>query len=301
MKWIMLMLLGALTMPEYAAELPAPLSEEEKAIIVGKGTEAPYSGRYNDFFHAGLYLCRQCGSPLYRSDDKFNSGCGWPAFDDAFDGAVKQTTDPDGHRNEITCARCDGHLGHVFHGEKLTPRNTRHCVNSRSMSFVASDDPRFGRALVAGGCFWGVEYYLRQIDGVLYTTVGYCGGATTTPVYEQVCGGNTGHAEAVEVIFDPGRTSYEDILRVFLETHDPTQLNRQGPDIGSQYRSAIFYYNTAQREVGDRLLKTLRLKGYDVVTELKPAGRFWPGEGYHRQYYQKKGSQPYCHQRVKRF
>ncbi len=301
MKWLGLILFGGLLMSGHAADRPAPLSEAEKHVIVGKGTEPPFSGRYDAFFLPGLYLCRQCGAPLYRSDDKFNSGCGWPAFDEAFDAAVKQTPDPDGQRTEIACAGCGGHLGHVFKGEKLTPRNTRHCVNSRSMSFVAADDPQFGRAVLAGGCFWGVEYYLRQVDGVLHTTVGYCGGKTLNPTYEQVCSGKTGYVEVVEVIFDPGRTSYENILRVFLEIHDPTQLDRQGPDVGPQYRSAIFYYNAGQRETGERLLQLLRVKGYKTVTELLPAGRFWPAEGYHRQYYQKKGALPYCHKRVSRF
>lgn len=302
---ILITLLGGVIML-YAANLPgadspAPLSPQERYVIIDKGTEPPFVGKFDSFFQPGLYRCRQCGAPLYRSDDKFKSGCGWPAFDDAFDGAIKQTRDSDGSRVEITCAKCGGHLGHVFTGERLTPKDTRHCVNSLSMTFVPAESGDFGRAVLGGGCFWGVEYYLRQIPGVLYTTVGYSGGKTSYPVYEQVCAGNTGHVEVVEVIFDPRKTGYETIVRTFLEVHDPTQLNRQGPDVGQQYRSVIFYYNDVQRKTAENLLQQLRDKGFKVTTELLPAARFYPAEDYHRHYYEKKGTLPYCHARVKRF
>lgn len=278
-----------------------PLTPEEKSVIVDKGTEAPFSGQYYKHNGAGIYRCRQCGVPLYRSNDKFDSGCGWPSFDDAIEGAVKRTSDADGRRTEITCAACGGHLGHVFEGEGFTPKNTRHCVNSVSLDFESAAERPIETALFAGGCFWGVEYMLAQEPGVLTVEAGYIGGVIADPTYEQVCTHLTGHAEAVRVTFDPSKVSYEKLARLFFEIHDPTQEDGQGPDIGDQYRSGIFYTTPGQQRTALALIAELRAKGYDVVTEVTPAGRFWPAEDYHQQYYERKGSQPYCHSYTKRF
>ena len=114
-----------------------PLSAEERHVIEGKGTERPFTGEYDDFYEAGIYLCRRCNAQLYRSEDKFDAHCGWPAFDKEIPGAVKHLPDPDGMRIEVECVKCGGHLGHVFMGERLTPTNARHCINSLSMKFVA--------------------------------------------------------------------------------------------------------------------------------------------------------------------
>jgi len=278
-----------------------PLTPEEKNVIVGKGTEAPFSGKYYNSHQRGVYLCRQCNASLYRSDDKFDSHCGWPSFDDEIPGAVKRVVDSDGRRTEILCARCGGHLGHVFNGENLTPKDTRHCVNSLSLQLVPVDDPKLGRAIFAGGCFWGVEYYLQKAPGVIMTTVGYIGGKKDYPTYEDVCSHATGHAEAVEVIFDPAVTSFEKLAKLFFEIHDPSQVNRQGPDVGDQYRSAIFYLNEEQKKMAEKLIEELGKKGIKAATEVVPAGKFWTGEEYHRSYYRKKGGAPYCHVPVKRF
>ncbi len=284
------------------------LTPEEENVIVNKGTERPYSGKYESFTGKGTYVCKRCGAPLYRSEDKFDAGCGWPSFDDEIPGAVKKQTDADGIRTEILCARCGAHLGHLFKGEGLTPKNTRHCVNSISMDFIPATSQTAVKqqsatdtAIFAGGCFWGVEYYMMKIKGVISTTVGYTGGHTENPTYEQVCAGNTGHYEAIEVVFDPSKTTYEDVAKLFFEIHDPTQWNHQGPDRGEQYRSAVFYRNQNQKDITEKLISILKKKGYNVVTEVKPAGKFWKAEDYHQDYYNHKGSEPYCHGFVQRF
>jgi peptide methionine sulfoxide reductase msrA/msrB len=286
------------------------LTPEEERVIVHKGTEMPYTGKYLNNKETGTYVCRRCNAPLYRSSDKFDSHCGWPSFDDEIPGAVKRIPDPDGVRVEIICANCGAHLGHVFTGEGLTDKNVRHCVNSISMVFVpaAKADPNdpnakstTQKAYFAGGCFWGVEYWLKSAPGVISVTSGYMGGTIKNPTYEQVCSGKTGHAETVEVVFDPNKTTYEDLAKLFFEIHNPTEKNRQGPDVGFQYRSAVFYVDAKQKETAENLIKILNDKGLKVVTAVEKAKEFWPAEKYHQDYYAKKGGTPYCHIRVKRF
>jgi peptide methionine sulfoxide reductase msrA/msrB len=280
------------------------LTPEEERVIVHKGTERPFSGKYEKETAAGTYVCRRCNAPLYRSEDKFDSGCGWPAFDDEIPGAVKRTVDADGFRTEITCARCGAHLGHVFEGERLTDKNVRHCVNSISMGFIPASAiaaAATDTAYFAGGCFWGVEHLLQEFEGVKSVRSGYMGGHTEKPTYKEVCTGQTGHAETVEVVFDPSKTSYEQIAKAFFEIHDPTQRNRQGPDVGNQYRSAVFYRDDAQKATAEKLIGILKAKGLGVATEVTKAGPFWPAEDYHQDYYERNGSEPYCHIYTKRF
>lgn len=318
-----------------------PLSGLEADVLLRKATEAPYTGEYLNNHAAGTYICRQCGMPLYHSDDKFESGCGWPSFDKEVAGAVRRVPDADGRRVEIICANCGGHLGHVFEGEGFTERNTRHCVNSLSMKFAqaGSDEEKAAlarladkasavspagtagsgvaataatatqtsttggctaTAVVAGGCFWGVEDAFQKIAGVCEAVSGYTGGHTVNPSYEDVCRGDTGHAEAVLVRFDPTRVSYEQILRRFFEIHDPTQLNRQGPDWGEQYRSAVFYENAEQKAVAQKLVARLKELGYKVVTQIEPAGPFYAAEDYHQDFTRRTGRGA-CHMSVPRF
>lgn len=278
------------------------LTPEEERVIVHKGTEAPFSGKYYDFTGTGTYTCKQCGAALYRSQDKFDSGCGWPSFDDEIPGEVMRALDADGRRTEITCAACGAHLGHVFEGEQFTAKDVRHCVNSISLNFVpVGQDMKTEKAYFAGGCFWGTEHWLKKVDGVLSARVGYMGGHTANPTYKQVCAGTTGHAETVEVVFDPAKTNFETLAKLFFEIHDPTQVNRQGPDIGDQYRSAVFYVDDAQKATVEKLIGILRAKGYKVATELAKAGLFWEAEQYHQDYYDHNGQQPYCHVYEKRF
>ena len=287
----------------FPAGTSQPLTPAEERVILHKGTEPPFSGAFWNHFVPGVYHCRRCGVALYASSTKFASSCGWPSFDDAFAGAVRALPDADGLRTEIVCAACGGHLGHVFTGEGFTSKNARHCVNSLSLSFQGEDVASLGRetAIFAGGCFWGVEHAFQGLAGVLGVTSGYTGGHTENPSYEEVCSGETGHAEAVRVEFDPAKVGYEELTRLFFELHDPTQLNRQGPDFGTQYRSAVFYADEMQKRVAEKLMRLLRDNGYDVVTELTPASVFYPAEEYHQAFFLKHPGRAFCHARVQRF
>jgi len=284
------------------------LTPEEEQVIVYKGTEAPFSGKYEKSNEKGVYVCKRCGAPLYRSENKFDANCGWPSFDDEIPGAIKRVPDADGSRTEIECAKCGAHLGHVFKGEHFTPKNTRHCVNSISLDFVPATQvqhkeqaAKTDTAIFAGGCFWGVEYYMHKSPGVLTVKSGYIGGHKDHPTYQEVCTGKTGHIEAVEIVFDPAKTNYETLARLFFEIHDPTEWNHQGPDYGEQYQSAVFYCNDEQKEIAEKLIGLLKNKGFKVVTQVRKATTFWMAEDYHQEYYEHKGSLPYCHGYVKRF
>lgn len=280
----------------------ASLIPSAQAIICDKATEAPHTGDYNDTVVMGTYLCRRCGLALFRAHSQFHASCGWPSFDEDIIDAVKRLPDTDGRRTEILCNRCDGHLGHVFLGEHYTAKNQRYCVNSAAIDFVANSDVIDSEeAIVAGGCFWGVDYYLRRLPGVLNVEVGYIGGSSSRPTYEQVCQGNTGHYEAVRVVFDNAQTNYQQVLKHFFEIHDPTQPSGQGPDIGPQYRSAVFYFNQSQQTQVETLLQQLRSNGIKPVTQVLPMHCFWRAESYHQNYYDNNHKMPYCHAPVARF
>jgi len=270
------------------------LTTEEERVIIHKGTERPFSGEFYSYDKSGTYLCKQCDAPLFNSEDKFDSNCGWPSFDDEIDGAVNQIKDADGVRTEIICNNCGAHLGHIFAGENYTDKNIRHCVNSISLNFIP-EKPKFETAIFAGGCFWGVEHLFKKVEGVTDISVGYIGGDNEDPSYKEVCSGTTGHAEAVQIVFEPEKVSYEELVKLFFEIHDFTQVNRQGPDIGKQYRSAIFYTNEDQKETAKTVIKILINKNYSVATSLVEASKFWDAEEYHQDYYNKTGGNPYCH------
>jgi peptide methionine sulfoxide reductase msrA/msrB len=276
------------------------LTPQESAIIEDKFTEPPFTGEYNNFYANGFYSCRKCNLPLYRSMDKFNSKCGWPSFDDEIPQRIKKQLDVDEHRIEIICKNCHGHLGHIFTGEHLTKKNTRHCVNSLSLKFhdiedilanLPDDTSTLDVIVVAGGCFWGIEFFFEQELGVLATAPGYTGGSIANPSYDKVCTGETGHAEAVAVVFETSTTNIEYLYKLFFNIHNSTEKNRQGPDIGSQYRSAIFVTTEKQLDIANTMLK----QHPNACTEVNKLNKFWIAEKKHHHYYRNLGGKPYCH------
>lgn len=280
----------------------ASLTPKARRIIEDKATEYPYSGIYNKQATFGSYLCRRCGLALFRASSQFDSGCGWPSFDTAILDTVEEHLDADGIRSEIICSRCQAHLGHVFYGEHFTAKNCRYCVNALSLDFVKNKEVLDSEeAIVAGGCFWGIDWLFQQFPGVLKTEAGYTGGFVLEPTYEEVCQGNTGHFEAVRIVYDPTKTDYEMIIKYFFEIHDPSQQNGQGPDLGPQYQSALFYYDEAQLAIGQQLIQTLKALHYPVSTQCLPVQPFWPAEEFHQDYYLNNGKKPYCHRYVQRF
>lgn len=296
-------IMNAIELKKYKKELSA-LSEDERRVIIHKGTEMPFSGKYNYEKAEGVYVCKVCKSALFRSSDKFNSGSGWPSFDDEIEGSIKRVLDKDGKRVEIVCTKCGAHLGHVFEGEGFSQKNTRHCVNSISLDFIKKDTSitnNLKKAYFAGGCFWGVEYYMQQIDGVVEVTSGFMGGWLKNPTYNDVVYTDTGHLETVEVLYDSSKTSYEKIAKTFFEIHDPTQINGQGPDIGKQYLSAVFINNEDEEKTIQTLIESLTKNGYKVATKILQKDNFYKADEYHQNYYQRKGTKPYCHTYVKRF
>lgn len=275
------------------------LNSDEKNVILNKGTEPAFSGKFNNYKKAGIYICKKCNAPLYNSNDKFDSGCGWPSFDDEIDGAIGKSVDADGVRTEITCANCGAHLGHIFTGEQFTAKNIRHCVNSISMNFIPKD--KIETAIFAGGCFWGIEYYFKKANGVISTEVGYSGGKKQNPTYIDVSTSKTGHAECVKITYNLAEISFKELAKLFFEIHDFTQVNRQGPDIGNQYRSEIFYTTDKQKKIANDLIKLLEKKNYTVATKISKAKKFWKAEKYHQNYFAKQGEIPTCHSYKKIF
>lgn len=298
--WITAMVADDFTPWKSKIDLLTPF---EKHVLIDKGTERAFSGQYVHTKEDGTYRCKVCDAALYKSSDKFDSHCGWPSFDDAIPGAIKEVPDADGRRTEIVCANCGAHMGHVFKGEGFTAKNVRHCVNSVSLNFEKKDvqGHSLKKAYFAGGCFWGVEHYLEQIEGVKEVTSGFMGGHLKDPSYEDVVYKNTGHIETVEVLYDPSKVSYETLAKTFFEIHDPTQTDGQGPDIGSQYLSAVFVNNPQERSIVERLIGMLEKNGLKIATSIRQVAPFYKAEGYHQDYYERKGTKPYCHRRVKRF
>lgn len=292
---------------ERVAELASKLDPEAYRITQKAGTEAPFCGTLLDNKKDGFYACVVCGLPLFSSEHKFNSGTGWPSFYREYDPEHVSRKEDRSHgmvRVEINCARCDAHLGHVF-SDGPRPTGERHCLNSASLTFHerGAELPAESRpievetAYFAGGCFWGIEHYFEKGPGVIDAVSGYQQGHTPNPTYKQVCNGDTGHAESVKVVFDPKRISYRRLLEAFFAMHDPTQLNRQGPDVGTQYRSGIYTTTPDQQRQAEEFVRELTQRkafgGRPIVTQIEPAREFYPAEDYHQDYIVKTGRA--CH------
>ena len=316
-------------------ELKVELSEMQYKVTQCSGTEPPFANQYWDHKAPGIYVDVVSGEPLFSSLDKFDSGSGWPSFTKPLiAGTVVDIEDQSLGmvRTEVRSKGADSHLGHVF-DDGPGPGGQRYCINSASLRFVAAenlesegfgqfvpafveagvievtddDSPEVAKepvasgteeAILAAGCFWGVEHLFLDLDGVLSTEVGYIGGHTKNPTYRDVTTGRTGHAESVKLVFNPSKVSYSEVLNYFFRLHDPTTRNRQHNDIGSQYRSAIFYLSEAQRESAEKVKAEIDRSGVfknPLVTEVVEAGPFWSAEEYHQEYLEKNPGGYMCH------
>ncbi|HEY3271626.1 MAG TPA: bifunctional methionine sulfoxide reductase B/A protein [Geothrix sp.] len=299
--------------------LKKKLTPMQYRVTQEAATEPPFQNEFWNDHRDGIYLDVVSGKPLFSSKDKFDSGCGWPSFTKplaAEEVVEKRDTTLGMLRTEVRSKGADSHLGHVFDDGPRDQGGLRYCINSASLRFVPVDDlekeglgrflPLFGRAAkaassakeeaatLAGGCFWGMEDLLRKQPGVLGIEVGYTGGTVPNATYEH----HEGHAEAVQIRFDPAKTSFEALLRFFFRMHDPTTLNRQGNDVGTSYRSAIFYHSEAQRQTAERVKAEVDASGKwkrPIVTEITAAGPWWTAEEYHQDYLIKHPGGYTCH------
>jgi len=272
------------------------------------GTEPAFNNAYWNEYRPGIYVDVNTNEVLFTSLDKFDSGTGWPSFIKPVDNAsiIEKEDDTLGvSRTEVRTNA--SHLGHVF--DDGPNGSLRYCINSAALKFIPYTELNssgyreyeklfpYEKALFAGGCFWGVQHLLENVSGVIMTQAGYTGGWKENPTYKEVSSEKTGHAEAVLVAFDPSKISYKELLGYFWRLHDPTQIDRQGPDIGNQYRSGIYYFNEEQNAIARQSEKDFDASHVfpnPAVTEILAAKPFYPAEEYHQDYIDKNPG-TYCH------
>lgn len=270
------------------------LTPDQFMVTRQKGTERAHSSNMCSLFEPGKYFCVCCGTLLFDANEKFESGTGWPSFTQPVtDNAIAYIKDISHGmvRVETVCNTCDAHLGHVFpDGPK--PSGLRYCMNAVALK---KEDDSEQRATFGGGCFWCTEAVFALLKGVTKVESGYSGGKIDNPTYREVCSGMTGHAEVIEVTYNPNEISYAELLLIHLSTHNPTTLNRQGADVGTQYRSVIYYRNAAEKQVAEQVIAEMQQFYKDaIVTEVSPLEYFYKAEDYHQDYYINNAQEGYC-------
>lgn len=276
------------------AEWKTLLTPEQYRITREKGTERAHSSSLCDLFEPGKYTCIGCGTLLFDSANKYQSGTGWPSFHQPEkDNVIAYFKDLSFgmHRVEAVCNTCDAHLGHVF-PDGPEPSGLRYCINAAALKKIES---REKKVTFGGGCFWCTEAIFQQLKGVIQVDSGYSGGNTKNPTYREVCSGLTGHAEVVEVTYDNDQISFEELITIHLTTHNPCTKNQQGADIGTQYRSIVFYRTEEEKEqINNAITNIQKLMDDEIVTEVEPFNAFYKAESNHQDYFASNPNKPYC-------
>ncbi len=281
------------------------LDEETYRVTRQQGTEYAFSSDMCHIFEPGYYACRCCNTTLFDASSKFDSKTGWPSFTQPITPSCIAYHNDHGlasSRIEVTCNSCDAHLGHVF-PDGPHPSGLRYCINALALQKTTPEDNSdlsntknsTATATFGGGCFWCTEALFQHINGVLNVSSGYSGGLTKNPTYKDVCAGNTGHAEVIQLTYNPEIITYSELLSIHLSSHDPTTLNQQGADKGTQYRSVILPHNIKQEEDAKKVILTMQ-EAFDnpIVTSIETFESFYIAEEHHQNYYRSHSKEYYC-------